>query len=421
MKYLVRIIFRRVARLIISRYHPVVIGVAGSVGKTATKDAVAAGLDSPQISARKTVGNFNAEIGVPATIMAPGGPPRSAGGWLRIFFRGGRQAIFGGPYPKILILEMAADHPGDLNQLINIARPSVGVLTSAAPEHLEFFGDERAVAEEESLIVKHLTAADTAIINIDDQRIASLRPTLKCKVITYGWNPAAMVKADSFSVTKDNQVLPDGMVVKVSLDGGVIPISLPGVIGRHQAYPILAAMAVGRVMGLEAMTVVKHLSAYVPPPGRMRLFHGRDGSLLIDDSYNASPEAVLAALQTLSDLDMPNDKIAVLGQMSELGSAAVDWHDRIVRQLARLRVQRIVTVGALAARIGQAAVAAGFSPEAVYNVDHAAAAAAVVMPWLAPGVTVLLKGSRYAARLEQAAAILLDNPDRDSSSLVTMH
>lgn len=421
MKYFLRIIFRLLARIILARQKPLVVAVAGSVGKTATKDAIAAALTLPSRAVRKTPANFNAEIGVPATVMSAGEPPRSVRGWLGLLLRGKKQALFGGRYPSTLVLELAADHPGDLRPLMKLIKPTIGVLTSAAPEHLEFFGDENDVVDEESLVVRLLPPTGTAVVNIDDPRIATVAGTLTCKVITYGWSQEAMVRAESVTVTKDDCVLPDGMVAKISIDGSTIPIALPGVLGRHQVYPIMAAIAVGRAVGDEVMSIVQSLSTYVPPAGRMRLFHGRDGSLLIDDSYNASPEAVQAALRTLHELEVPGARIAVLGQMSELGSAAAEWHDRIGREAAALRLQTLITVGSLAERIGTAAIQAGMKPEQIHNVATAEAAAALIQPMLAPGVAVLLKGSRYASRLEKSVAILLDNPERDMKYLVSSY
>lgn len=421
MKPLLRIYFRFLARIILWRHKPRVVAIAGSVGKTGTKDAIAAAVSTPQRTVRKTPGNFNAEIGVPATVMSGGEPPTSVVGWLKLLWRGKRQAILGGKYPSVLVLELAADHPGDLRPLMKLVKPSVGVLTSAAPEHLEFFGDETGVVAEEALVVQMLPPKGTAVVNIDDPRIAELVKTLTCKVITYGWSQEAMIRAESITLTKDERVLPDGMVAKISIDGSTIPIALPGVLGRHQVYPIMAALGVGRVLGDEIMSIVQRLSTYVPPAGRMRLFHGRDGSLLIDDTYNASPEAVQAALHALHELEVPNARIAVLGQMSELGSASAEWHDRIGREAAKLRLHHLVTVGPLAERIGRAAVEAGMNKDMVHNVASAEAAAALVQPLLSPGVAVLLKGSRFASRLEKAVAILLDNPERDTTYLVHGH
>lgn len=421
MKPLIRIAFRILARIILARHKPTVVVVGGSVGKTATKDAIAAALTSAERSVRKTQGNFNAEIGVPATIMSAGGSPSTIRGWIGLLLRGKKQALLGGKYPSTLVLELAADHPGDLRPLMKLVKPKIGVLTSAAPEHLEFFGDEAGVVEEESLVVRMLPSTGTAIVNIDDPRIVEVTKNVTAKILTYGWSQDAMIRAESMTITKDERVLPDGMVAKIFIDGSTIPIALPGVLGRHQVYPIMAAIAVGRAMGDDVMSIVQRLSAYVPPAGRMRLFHGRDGALLIDDTYNASPEAVQAALHTLHELDIPNARIAVLGQMSELGSAAAEWHDRIGREAVALRLHELVTVGPLAERIGAAAIKAGMKAEHVHNVATAEAAAALIQPMLSPGVAVLLKGSRFASRLEKAVAILLDNPERDKPYLVDSH
>lgn len=417
MKYIARFIFRLLARIVLRRYRPLVVAISGSVGKTATKEAIAAAIVSPQRSVRKTEGNFNAETGVPVTITSGGGPPTSLFAWIHRLGRGLAQ-VFGGRYPRALVLELGADHPGDLQPLLNLVHPSIAVLTSVGPEHLEYFGDEASVIAEESLLVRSLPPSATAVVNVDDPRIRDLLPQIKAKVITFGWSTNAIIRAESASITKDDRVLPDGMIIKISLDGSVIPVALPGVIGRHQAYPLLAAVAVGRILGDETVAITQRLSGYQPPPGRMRLFHGRDGALLIDDSYNASPEAMQAALTSLQELETPNAKIAILGQMSELGATAADWHDRLGREVARARLDRLVTVGPLAQRIGAAAAAAGMPADRVQNVPNAEAAAAAVLPLLTPGVAVLIKGSRYAARLERAVAILLDNPDHDRPFLV---
>lgn len=418
MKAFIRSLFGLLARLILRRYRPLVIGIAGSVGKTATKEAVAAGLDTAARPVRRTVGSFNAEIGVPTTIINGQGPAGSVLGWLKIFWQGLRLLIVPTFYPPALVLEMGADHPGDMERLLRVVQPKVGVLTSVAPEHLEFFGDEESVAAEESLIVRRVPADGAAIVNLDDRRAAEIVSGLHGRVIGYGWSAEATVRAEGYSLTKNERGWPDGMVVKVAVNGSVIPVALPGVIGRHQIYPVLAAVAAGLALGDEVISVIQRLSTYQPPPGRMRLFAGAEGSLLIDDSYNASPAAVQAALTTLAELDVPGRRIAILGQMSELGAAAAEWHDRIGRELAGQSIDRLITVGPLAERIGTAAVAAGQPADRVNNVASAEAAAALILPDLGPGDVVLLKGSRFAARLERAVKILLADPRRDADQLV---
>ncbi len=418
MKYLVRLVLTWLARAIIKRYRPMVVGIAGSVGKTGTKDVVAAAVTSPKRSVRATTGNFNAEIGVPVTIIAGGARPTSIFGWLRIIGRGFRSLLIRESYPGAVVLEMATDKPGDLASLLHIAPPTVGVLTSTAPEHLEFFGDEATVVAEESLIVRQLPPNGTAIINIDDERNAALVDQIRATVITYGWQERAMIRADGSTFTTDAQGRVSGMVAKIAVDGSVIPVALPGVLGKHQVLPILAGVAVATALGDSVAAVVPRLSTYRPPAGRMRLFPGVNGSLIIDDSYNASPEAVQAAIETLLTLPATGKKYAILGQMSELGSSSDHWHAEIGRLFGPKTVARLVTVGPVAAGYGPAAEAVGFPPVRITNVADAEMAAGVVRPDLGPGDVVLIKGSRYAARLERAVRLLLENPERDSASLV---
>lgn len=418
MKSLARIIFRFLAKRILRKYHPLVIGVAGSVGKTATKEAIAAGIATAERSVRKTEGSFNAEIGVPATIIRAGRAPGSWWGWLGLLLTGKMLWLGRRAYPRALVLEMGTDHPGDLPALIALAQPTIGVLTSTAPEHLEFFGSEEKVIAEESLIVRTLGDHGTAILNLDDPAAAGIRSHVSGTVISYGWAPGATIRADGLTITRSSAGLPNGMVVKVAVDGSVIPVALPDVLGRHQAHPILAAFAVGRALGDDVLSTAKRLAAYRPPPGRMRLLEGVNNSVLIDDSYNASPAAVIAAIETLDELEVPGQKYVVLGQMSELGAAAARWHDAIGQQLGRRNIQTLITVGPLAKRIGSAALAAGWTADRIFAVDQAESAAAFLRSRLNPGDAVLLKGSRYASRLERAVSLLLAHPERDQMLLV---
>lgn len=418
MKHFARTIFRFLAGQILRRYHPTVIAIAGSVGKTATKEAIAAVLATSERMVRKTSGNFNAEIGVPVTIIVGGQARHHWWQWVGVIGTGLNWLTTNKPYPRVLVLELAADKPGDLQPLLDLAHPQIGVLTSTAPEHLEFFGDADGVVAEESLIVRTLPPDAHAVVNIDDERNAAMLAKLKAHVISYGWHSAATVRAVSATMIRNAHGLPDGMVVKVAVDGSVIPVAMPGVIGRHQALPLLAALAVAKALGDDIMSAIKSFSGWQPSPGRMRLLSGVEGSLLIDDSYNASPEAMAAALTTLFDLEVPGKKYAILGQMSELGTAAVDWHERIGRMIIPKTITELVTVGPLATKIGEAAITAGFPNTRVHNVTDAGSAAAILRPKLTSGDVVLLKGSRYAARLERAVRILLANPQTDSAKLV---
>ncbi len=418
MKYFGRWIFRLIATALLRRERPLVVAIAGSVGKTGTKEAIAAILATPTRTIRKTIGSFNGEIGVPLTIIAGGAAPMNLWQWGLVLVGGVLELIVRRPYPRGLVLELGADKPGDLRPLIELARPTIGVLTAVTPEHMEFFDTMEAVVAEESLVGRMLPTDGTAVINLDDEYSRDLIPKLSARVLTFGWAPESNIRIDQVRTVVDDHGLPTGQIIKLAVDGSVIPVALPGVLGRHQAYPVAAAVAVAKVCGDEILTSVQRLSAYQVPPGRMRLFAGVEGTVIIDDSYNASPAAIQAAIVTLTELTVPGKKHVILGQMSELGAMAAEWHDRIGDVLRPLDIATIITVGPLANRIGEAAKLKRFPAERVQNVGTAEAAAAAIRPLLRGGDAILIKGSRYANRLERTVKMLLADPDRDSRYLV---
>lgn len=423
MKLFGRWVFRMIARAILRRERPLVVAVAGSVGKTGTKEAIAAALTTSERKVRKTVGNFNGEIGVPLTIMTGGAAPTSLWQWGAVLLVGLIQLLSRRSYPRALVLELGADKPGDLRPLVELTRPSIGVLTAVTPEHMEFFDTLDAVVAEESLVVRLLPTNGTAIINLDDPQSRAIREKLTCRVLTFGWDPSADIRLDQLRVVTNEQGLPTGQIVKIAVGGSVIPVALPGVIGRHQAYPVAAAIAVSQACGDEVFEPVQRLSQYKIPPGRMRLFSGVEGTVVIDDSYNASPAAMDAAIVALNDLIVPGRKHVILGQMSELGTAAAEAHDQVGASLDPARIETIITVGTLAKRIGEAALRKRFPPERVINVSTAEAAASTIRPLLQSGDAILVKGSHYpkpgyGGFLGQAVKILLADPRHDEANLV---
>ncbi len=419
MKGIVRFVFRALAGLTLRRYRPVVIGIAGSIGKTASKEAIAAALSAKQRYVRKTVGSFNGEIGVPLTILTGQAAPSGWWSWLMALGRSvgvalGRKRA----YPEYLVLELGADKPGDLAMLMHIAKPQIGVLTAITPEHLEFFGDMQAVVNEESAVVLDLPADGQAVINIDEPNAAAVAKQVPERVIAYGWSPRATIRAVRSTAPLSDRGLPTGMQVSIRMDNQEQQISLPGVFGQHSVYPVLAALAVGQIVGISTPELVEGLQDYQPPPGRMRLLEGLEGTLLIDDSYNASPAAMQAGLDAVAGMQLPGRTFAILGQMSELGSDAALWHDRIGRKLTPDRIYGLITVGPLAERIGAAAKKKGLPEDRIWNVPNAEAAALLIRPMLQSGDAIYVKGSRYASRLERTVRLLLHNPARDLSKLV---
>lgn len=419
MKSLARWVFRVFAKGILRRYRPTVIAVAGSIGKTATKEAIAAGLDDGDQQVRKTTGSFNAEIGVPVTIISGGRARRGWWQWMHVVFEAKKLLFWPKrPYPKILVLELGADKPGDLTTLLSVAQPSIGVLTAITAEHLEFFGDMNAITNEESQVITTLQTDQTGIVNVDEPNAAAAVKAWPGTLLRYGWSTGADIRAIQQQHDVNDRGLPINTKYTVSVGGEEVTLAIPGVLGRHQAYPILAALAVSQAIGKPLSVTVQNLRAYQPPPGRMRLFDGTAGSLIIDDSYNASPAAMQAALTSLFDLHHPGRKFAILGQMSELGPDAVRWHEQVGLAIPSRALEGLITVGPLAERIGKAAHDHGMASKRILNVPNAEAAALAVQAMLRSGDAVLIKGSRYASQLEKAVALLLEHPERDRGALV---
>lgn len=416
MKHLARALFRWLAKRILKKYQPMVVGVAGSVGKTAAKEAIAVAAASKQRTVRKTIGSFNAEIGVPTTIISGGAARKSPAAWIGVGMQGLLLVLAKKVYPDVLVLELGADKPGDLEPLIELARPTIGVLTAMTAEHLEFFADLEGVEAEESRMVTSLPAGGIAVVNIDDERIANIVPRLESKIITFGWSPTATIQALGMSIIQNTHGVPSGMVVKISLHGTVVSIPLPGVLGKHQAYPILAAIGVATALGDDITDIVPRLSGYRPPTHRMAVAEGINGSLIIDDSYNASPAAMRAALETLYDLKIPGKKFAILGQMSELGASAVAAHVEVGKLFDPRRLHQVAIIGPFGPQIREGAQAAGFPLAHIHDVATPEAAAAFFQSSIQSGDAILVKGSRYpkpkyAGHLERAVNILLERRD----------
>ena len=419
MKPIYRWVVHRLADRVLARHHPQVVAIAGSIGKTATKEAIAAALGAAK-RVRKTEGNFNAEIGVPVTIIA-GGKARRGLGWLLVPFVGLKTWLGGGTYPEVLVLELGTDKPGDLEPLLKLVQPKIGVLTAIAPEHLEFFGDLDSVAQEEASVLTVLGQSGIGVVNADDKLALAQAEKTQLRSIKFGWSDASEVQAVHMEVTHDGHGRPIGQTIKVAIDGSTVPIAQPGIIGRHQAYPFLAALSVCQALGVPIIDGVNGLKQYLPPPGRMRLLEGVNGATIIDDSYNASPHAMQAALEALTELEVPGQRYIILGQMSELGTSSATWHAWVGEQVNQQGCDQLLTVGPLADRIGQAAAEHGFPADRIQNVPNAEAAAAEIRAKLGPNDVVLLKGSRFAARLEQAVRLLLAHPERDEHLLVSSH
>jgi len=413
------------ARRIIKKYQPDVIGVTGSVGKTSTKEAIFCVL-SKRFSVRRNLKNYNNEIGVPLTIIDIESGKKSLIGWFKVFFKACKLIIFRCAYPKILVLEMAADKPGDIEYLVDFVPCRVGIITAIAPVHLEFFKELENVVKEKAKIISHLEKDDFALLCADDELVIGLKDKTKASVSTYGFSDEAEIKGTevqiSFSRNQDQDSIKKqeirGLSFKISYQGSTIPFFQPGVLGQHQAYSALAACAVGLAYGLNLSEISEALRDFKSPPGRMNLIKGIKETLIIDDSYNSSPKAAIAALEVLDKipLEKGSKKYVALGDMAELGNFTEEGHKMIGREVVKY-ADILLTVGEKARMIADEAVKSEMKEENVFSFDKAEELGKFLQDRIHQNDLLLIKGSQVS-RMEKVVKELMAEPLRASELLV---
>lgn len=413
LKSIVIYFLRAISKKILKKYKPDVVGITGSVGKTSAKEAVAAVLSS-KFSVRRSVKNYNNEIGLPLSII---GANESAGksvpGWLAIIFKG-LKLLFSRDksYPEILVLEMGADKPGDIEYLVDIAPCKVGVLTFISHAHTEFFKTIKKIAQEKRIIISHLRQDGFAVLNYDSELVTQNAGATKAEVVTYGFREGADLRATEINVIKDDvSGWPTGLNFKILYKGNVVPVYLPGAIAKPLISAALAGLAVGIVFGINLVEGAQALGSLEPLAGHMRLIPGIKNTLIIDDTYNSSPEAVKSALDALSQISVKegNKRFAALGDMLELGSETENAHREIGFKVAELGINYLITIGEAAKHIAAAAREAGINGDQIASFDSSAAAGKFLQEKLATGDVVLMKGSQ-SIRMEKMVKEVMAEP-----------
>ena len=341
------------------RFDPLVVGITGSIAKTSTKEAVAAVVGADRVTL-KSEGNQNNEIGLPLTL-------------LRL-----------GPEHRAAVLEMGMYVSGEIADLAAMARPQVGVVTAVQAVHLSRIGTIEAIERAKGELIEALPADGVAILNADDQIVSRMDGRTAARVLRYGFDETADVRA--LDVQPAGTA---GMRFTLATPRGRRALTIP-TLGRLSVHNAAAAAAVGVAAGIALDLVVEALEGGWSAPHRVQLVRLR-GVTLIDDSYNASPGSMAAALELLADL--PGRRVAVLGEMLELGPGHDAGHEAVGAAAARV-AELLVVVGRDADGIAEGAIAAGLEPGVVHRVADADAARDVVAPRLRDGDVVLVKASR---------------------------
>lgn len=397
-----------IARLILRKYKPLVVMVTGSVGKTSTKDAVAAALGK-SFYLRASEKSYNSEFGVPFTIIGTKNPWHDPVAWLRAYKQGIALILLPSHYPKLLVLEVGADRPGDLRHILRIATPDAVVVTQLpeVPVHVEAYASPEAVREEEFAPAHALPPGGPLVISSDDPHAVRLAEPLAATVSTFGFAESATVRLRDAD-THDEGRMVTGMEARIEIEGESHPLVVQGALGVPQLYAPAAAIAVALALKVPLADAFAGLADYVPPPGRTRILAGKDGAVLVDDSYNSSPKAVEASLSALELIPRMKRRIAVLGDMLELGRYSAEEHRRI-GALAASKVDMVVAVGVRARALAEAAEQAGLPQDAIRSFATSAEAGAALAEIVGKGDAVLVKGSQ-GVRMERVVAALLANP-----------
>lgn len=396
------------ASMVLSKYKPFVVAVTGSVGKTSTKDAIYHVLEN-SVHARKSNKSFNSEIGIPLTILGLKNAWRNPFLWTLNILRGFLLIVLPFPYPKLLILEVGADHPGDIMRVTAWMKPDIAVITRLPehPVHVEYFNAPEDVRKEKAELVFALGDRGVFVANGDDVFVRELRTKTKARTITYGVGNDAQVKGSYIQVNyeeKNGGKKPIGMLFRVDWEGNSFPVRLNGVLGTQSCVSALAALAVGIARGESIIKMSEALATLKTPNGRMRIIEGMKGSTIIDDTYNSSPVALEAALDTLKMLE-GGRKIALLGDMLELGRFSEEEHRRI-GHIAGGFVDELVTVGARAHLFAEAAKGAGLQEEHIHEFMNSEDAGTWSLAHIRDGDMILVKGSQGSGenmiRMERA-------------------
>ncbi|EKD79336.1 MAG: hypothetical protein ACD_41C00100G0001 [uncultured bacterium] len=426
MKKMLEKLLYRLARLIIQRHQPIVIGVTGSMGKTSTKDAIATVLKK-KFTVRQTPENYNNEIGMPLTIIGSTSGGRNPFVWLAIVAKALVYGLLPLNYPKVLVLEMGADKPGDIKYLTALAPANIGIVTmiSDMPVHVQAFADVDHLAQEKLIMLKHLGTDDIAIANLDEPYVAAAVPSLKSKIMTISTDREADLAAFDIDYAHDPAKLAHdptvaGLRFKMRYQGSTVPVFIPGVIGQPIVYSALYAIACGLHLEMNLVDIIAALQDYKGPNGRLRLLPGVQQSIILDDTYNSAPLAAKEALHILHELKTPGRRIAVLGVMAELGMYAKRSHAAIGRQLAQLEIDQLISVGAEGRWMGEAAIEHGYPANAVTYAETTESVVERLPTLLQPNDIVLVKGSQIA-RLEKVVKACLAHPETADQVLVRQH
>jgi len=381
-----------------------VVGVVGGIGKTSTKLAIAQTLGK-SLRVRYQEGNYNDIVSVPLIFFGSPLPSLlNPFAWLGVFIQNSKQIKGAYPY-DVVVVELGTDGPGQIAAFQKYLHLDIAVITAIVPEHMEYFADMQAVAKEEIAVSAY---SDKIIYNADlvAEEFVSLLPSNK-ESYSLQSTSATFYAANIFHSA-------GGYEGDVKRNGDMFAHFSHEVVSETQLYSLLAAVSVSAELGLKPTDILDGIATIKPVSGRLRRLRGINSSVIIDDTYNASPEAVKAGLQTLYKIDAPQ-KIAILGNMNELGAMSPNAHKEIGDMCDPTKLQLVVTIGPDASQyLAPAATSRGCT---VKSFDNPYEAGEYVQGKIEPGAVIFAKGSQNGVFAEEAVRLLLADPE-DAVKLV---
>ncbi len=403
------------AKMVLRKYRPHIVAVTGNVGKTSAKDALYAALRRAYY-VRKSEKSYNSEIGVPLAILDVPNAWMNPIGWARNILEGLRLIFLKNHYPKWLILEVGADRPGDIARVATWLHPDIVVVTKIGdiPVHVEFFSSPEEVVAEKGTLVEALAPEGLLVLDVDSPRTMSLAAKTTARTVTYGFGEEAHFVASHAEIMYGKEGAPEGITFKINHGTRSVPIKIKGTVGQHHAYPVLAAITVSVSEGTNLVSAAQWIEEeYTPPPGRLCIIKGINDSVILDDTYNASPSAVQAALAALETVKGKR-KITVLGDMMELGRHSVEEHQKIGETVSEA-ADIFYAVGPRMKAAGEKAQEAGLKTVEFFSDSRAAGDA--LRKILKTGDIVLVKGSQ-SLRMERVVEQIMLEPERRKELLV---
>lgn len=382
---------------IVGKYKPKVIAITGSVGKTSTKNAIAL-LFERYFTIWGKSGNLNTEFGVPLTFIGVDkGGEGSFSEWVKIIFAG-VVLIFKKKrnYPEIVITEMGADKPGDISYLTSLVSPDISVVTRIGdvPVHIQNYKGIEDLINEKAEIVENTKPEGFVILNYDDISVRAMGKKTKAKPIYFGFGKEADVIISEFNIetkVSSGKKIPYGSSFELAYNNISQRIHLPYCIGKPFAYSVAAALAAGIAAELDLGRIADIFRDLKPEEGRMNLIETQD-YLVLNDTYNSSPASVESALETIKDLPVER-KIAVLGDMRELGSESLSAHRKIGEIVSQV-CDVLITVGDQSEEIKNAALSKGMNLSDVSHFKSTSKVIGKIKSIAKPGDLILVKGSR---------------------------